>query len=145
MAPDLQTGRFARLTDHPSSTTILTMLMVSIVDMKAKLSEYVERAAAGERIVICRHNKPIAELRPADEVRTERRPIGPLPGRPTFEIPASFFEPLPDDELDRWEGMSATDPLVSPTPSDEHRPSHVAEPKARYRSVARKRAARRKS
>jgi prevent-host-death family protein len=119
--------------------------MVSIVDMKAKLSEYVERAAAGERILICRHNKPVAELRSADEIRTERRPIGPLPGRPTFEIPASFFEPLPDDELDRWEGVSATDPLVSPTPSDEHRQFRVAEPKAGYRPAARKRAARRKS
>lgn len=119
--------------------------MVSIVDMKAKLSEYVERAATGERIVICRHNQPIAELRPVDEVRTELRPIGPLPGRPTFEIPASFFEPLPDDELDRWEGVSATDPLVNATPSDEHRRSQAAQPKAGSRPAVRKRAARRKS
>ena len=89
------------------------MVQVSIVDMKAKLSTYVDRAARGEQILICRHNKPVAELRPVSAVRSEPRPVGPLPGRPTFDVPASFFEPMEHDELDRWDAVSPSDPLSS--------------------------------
>ena len=44
-------------------TNNIVMLMVNIFEIKAKLSEYLDRVAAGERILICRHNKPVAELR----------------------------------------------------------------------------------
>jgi len=104
----------------------MVMSKVNVFEVKAKLSEYLERAANGERIVIYRHNTPVAELGPVQAVRTEPRPIGPLPGRPTFDVPPSFFEPLPDDELDLWEGKGTTDPS---TPAW---PSKVAEDKARY-------------
>ena len=83
----------------------------SVVDVKTKLSEYLDRAAKGEQIVICRHNRPVAELRAVEDVRTEPRPIGPLPKRPRFEIPASFFEPMSNDELNLWEGVAPADPL----------------------------------
>ena len=89
----------------------MVMSKVNVFEVKAKLSEYLDRAMRGERIVICRHNKPIAELRAIEDVRTEPRPIGPLPGRPTFEVPPSFFDPLPQEELDLWDGVAATDPL----------------------------------
>ena len=89
------------------------MVLVSIVDMKATLSAYVDRAARGEQILICRHNKPVAELRPVAPRRSEPRPIGPLPGRPTFDVPAAFFEPMGQEELERWESTAATDPLAS--------------------------------
>ena len=91
------------------------MAKVNVFEIKARLSEYLERAAGGERIVICRHNTPVAELRPVDAARTEERPIGPLPGRPAFEVPPSFFEPLTDDELSLWDGPasdSASVPLT---------------------------------
>lgn len=38
------------------------MAHVSLADAKARLSELVERAAAGERIVITKHGKPVLEL-----------------------------------------------------------------------------------
>jgi prevent-host-death family protein len=82
----------------------MVMFKVNVFEIKAKLSEYLERAAKGERIVICRHNKPVAELRAVEDVRTEPRPVGPLPGRPQFDVPSSFFEPLPDEDLDQWDG-----------------------------------------
>lgn len=88
----------------------MVMFKVNVFEAKARLSEYLDRAAAGERIIICRHNKPLAELRPLAAARTEPRPIGPLPGETPFEVPPSFFEPLADDELDRWEGSAAADP-----------------------------------
>jgi prevent-host-death family protein len=97
----------------------MVMSRVNIFELKAKLSAYVDRAARGEMIVICRHNKPVAELRPIAEVRTKPRVIGPIAGRPTFEIAPSFFDPMPADELDQWEGVSAADPLAArwPPPS----------------------------
>ena len=81
------------------------MIKVNSAEAKAKLSEYLDRALAGERIVICRHNEPVVELRPIAAIPDGPRPLGPLPGRPTFEVAPAFFEPLPDDELDAWEGV----------------------------------------
>jgi len=112
----------------------IVMSKVNVFEVKAKLSEYLDRAARGERIVICRHNKPVAELRAIEDPRTEPRPMGPLPGRPTFEIPALFFEELSRDELDRWDGLATADPLSSRTtvPS-ARRTTKVAEKRAAYR------------
>jgi len=111
----------------------MVMLKVNIFEVKAKLSEYLDRVSRGEQIVICRHNKPVAELRAIDSARTEPRPLGPLPGRPTFEVPASFFEPLSDEELDLWEGGGTADPL-SPMALPGGKASRVAETKGRYRA-----------
>jgi len=124
----------------------MVMSKVNVFEVKAKLSEYLDRATRGERIVICRHNKPVAELRAIEDVRTEPRPIGPLPGRPTFEVPASFFDPLPQEELDLWEGVAANDPL-SPawTPQSARRTPQVAESKGGGRAVGGRRASRRRS
>ena len=123
----------------------MVMLKANVFEVKARLSEYLDRAARGERIVICRHNKPLAELRAVEEIRTEPRPIGPLPGRPTFEIPASFFEPMPADELKLWEGLTLTDPL-SPawTPRPERGASRVAETKGKYSARRARRPVRRR-
>jgi antitoxin (DNA-binding transcriptional repressor) of toxin-antitoxin stability system len=89
----------------------MVMSRVNIFEVKAKLSEYIDRAARGEAIVICRHNKPVAELRALETVRTEPRPVGPLAGRPTFDVPPSFFEPMSDEELGLWDGAAPSDPL----------------------------------
>ena len=82
----------------------MVMSKANVFDVKARLSAFVDRAARGERILICRRNKPVAELGPVAEVRTEPRPIGPLPGRPSFDVPPSFFEPIPAEDLEAWEG-----------------------------------------
>lgn len=111
----------------------MVMFKVNVFEAKAKLSEYLDRAAAGERIVICRHNKPVAELRPIETVRTEQRPIGPLPGETPFEVPPSFFEPMSDQELDLWDGIAPTDPLSSFVAAKHDTPK-VDEQRARYRA-----------
>lgn len=91
----------------------IVMIKVNSAEAKAKLSEYLDRALAGERIVICRHNEPVVELRPIAAMQDGPRPVGPLPGRPTFEVSPSFFDPLPAGELEAWEGVASPAGSVS--------------------------------
>ena len=61
------------------------MVRVNIHQAKTHLSRYAKRVQAGETIILCDRNKPIAELRPLpddfDDERAERRPIGFDDGR----------------------------------------------------------------
>jgi prevent-host-death family protein len=75
-------------------------MKVNIHEVKARLSEYLEAVERGERVVICRRNRPVAELVPVGTVRTTARPLGGLRGR--IDVPPTFFEPLPDDLLDTF-------------------------------------------
>jgi prevent-host-death family protein len=80
----------------------MTMIVVNIFEAKAKLSEYLDMAAQGERVLICKRNRPVAELHAVQSARTTPRPIGLARGR--FVVPPSFFDPLPDDILGGFEG-----------------------------------------
>jgi prevent-host-death family protein len=82
------------------------MILVNINEAKAKLSEYLDAARDGERVLICRHNRPVAELRPVDEPRTEPRDLAPMYPGASFTSEA-FFEPLSYEELEAWEGRPA--------------------------------------
>jgi prevent-host-death family protein len=81
------------------------MITVNVHEAKARLSTYLAQVEAGETVVICRRNKPVAELRPVAPQRKAPRPIGLAEGE--FTIRESFFEPLPDDLLDLFEGKGA--------------------------------------
>jgi len=74
---------------------------VTIHAAKTTLSQLIERAHAGEEVVIARRDVPVARLVPITCDPPKRRP-GTLRG--VVKIPKSFFEPLPADELDVWEG-----------------------------------------
>jgi len=69
---------------------------VNVQEAKTHLSALLARVAAGERSVLSRHGKPIAQLVPLDP--SPRRQLGLLRGR----VDEAFFDPLPDDELERW-------------------------------------------
>ena len=115
------------------------MIKVNVFEIKARLSEYLDRVAKGERVIVCRHNKPIAELRPLEHGRTEPRPIGPLEGRPRFDVPASFFEPLAAADLDAWDHVVSSDPLMTSSQARRaSRPSRVAEPRTKYGAGSRR-------
>jgi antitoxin (DNA-binding transcriptional repressor) of toxin-antitoxin stability system len=77
------------------------MKKVNIYEAKVHLSALIAKVAEGETVLICRRNVPAAELRPVPKPRETRRPIGLVPG---FTVPASFFEPLPEDLIDAFEG-----------------------------------------
>lgn len=77
------------------------MIRVNLHEAKTHLSRYLARVEAGEVVIVCRRNVPIAELRRLPQ-RPARRPIGLAKGE--FEVTDRFFAPLPDDLLDAFEG-----------------------------------------
>ncbi len=80
------------------------MIRLNIHEAKTHLSRYLDRLAQGETIVLCKRNIPIAEIRPIPpDIKTER-PIGL--GKGEFSIPEEFFDPLPSDIIDSFEGQS---------------------------------------
>jgi prevent-host-death family protein len=71
---------------------------VNVHEAKTHFSKLLERAHAGEEIVLAKAGKPYARLVPLEELR-ER-----VPGRYAAEpVPESFFEVLPPEELEAWE------------------------------------------
>jgi antitoxin (DNA-binding transcriptional repressor) of toxin-antitoxin stability system len=78
------------------------MIRLNIHEAKTHLSRYVKRLAQGERILLCLRNVPIAEIVPLSPRQTEPRPIGLAQG--SFTVPGSFFEPLPEEVLNAFEG-----------------------------------------
>ena len=86
-----------------------TVIRVNIGEAKTHLSRYLARVRAGETVVVCRRNEPIAEIRPLAQQSSEPRPFGLSRGR--FSVPASFFDPLPDAVLDGFDsGAVGADP-----------------------------------
>ena len=82
-------------------TCNLDMKKVNIADAKTHLSRYLEMVERGETVVLCRRNVPVAEIRPVPRPQADERPVGIDRG---MTIPPEFFEPLPDDILDAFEG-----------------------------------------
>ncbi len=77
------------------------MTIVTVHAAKKHLSRLIQRAAAGEEIVIVRGKTPVARLTAAPPQRHKRK-FGAYRGE--FEVPDDFFEPLPEDALAAFEG-----------------------------------------
>ena len=78
------------------------MIRLNIHEAKTHLSRYLDRLARGETIVLCKRNVPIAEIRPIPADIKDERPIGL--GKGEFIVPPEFFEPLPSDIVNAFEG-----------------------------------------
>jgi prevent-host-death family protein len=76
------------------------MSTVTIHEAKTNLSKLLQKVAAGEEVIIARGKKPVARLVAVGEVRGKRQP-GSL--KATLHVGPEFFEPLPENELSRWE------------------------------------------
>lgn len=75
------------------------MKPVPIHKAKSTLSNLIERACAGEDVVIAKGDTPVVRLVPIERTPV-RRKFGALRGK--VVVDDSFFEPLPDDELGAW-------------------------------------------
>jgi prevent-host-death family protein len=71
---------------------------VNVHEAKTHLSRLLEKVAAGEEIVISKRGKPVARLCPIDPPRAR------VPGLLSGKVGDEFFDPLPDEELEAWEG-----------------------------------------
>ena len=67
---------------------------------KTHLSRLVERAEAGEEVIIARGRTPVARLVRVAAPAPRRR-FGAMRGRAA--VTPVFFEPLPPEELKAWE------------------------------------------
>ena len=77
------------------------MIRVNIADAKARFSAYLASVEAGETVVVCRRNVPVAEISRVPRPERTARPAGLDRG---MVVPSSFFEPLSEDLLDAFEG-----------------------------------------
>ena len=108
------------------------MIMVSIVDVKARLSEYLAAVSQGETVVICRHNRPVAELRAIEAHRTGPRDLTPMFPGETF-ITDAFWDPMSEAEIREWEGGDVFPAGVAERPV-EYGTSRARPTKAKRRS-----------
>ena len=76
------------------------MVVVNVSQAKTQLSRLLARVGAGEEVTITRRGKPVARLiacKPRKKRRSDR-----LKGK--IVIPDDFLDPLPEEELELWEG-----------------------------------------
>ncbi|MBW3543846.1 MAG: type II toxin-antitoxin system prevent-host-death family antitoxin [Planctomycetes bacterium] len=78
------------------------MSTVSLTELQEKTAALVARVEAGERLVVVRGGRPVAEMRPLAGPRSGPRPFGLAAG--AFVVPDDFDAPLPDDVLREFEG-----------------------------------------
>lgn len=74
---------------------------VNLYEAKTRLSELVDRASAGEEIVIAKARRPLARLVPMAK-RTITRPLGFY--RDQVRIGPEFDDPLPEDIQRKFDG-----------------------------------------
>ncbi|MGH8117270.1 MAG: type II toxin-antitoxin system Phd/YefM family antitoxin [Rhodanobacteraceae bacterium] len=73
--------------------------VINVHEAKTHLSRLLDKAHAGEEIILGKAGKPYARLVPLKP--PAKRRFGSLKG---FQLDESFFEPLPENELAAWEG-----------------------------------------
>jgi len=81
------------------------MTLVSVREARASFSRLIDRAVAGEEVIITRSGRPVVRLAPVGRepqpAEAGKRPLGLLKGE--FEIPDSaLFDPLPEEFLDSF-------------------------------------------
>jgi hypothetical protein len=83
---------------------IMVMIRANVLEAKTHFSRYLAAVEKGDVVILCRHNKPVAEIR-----RIEAAVAEP-PGLPEFGlwagfgVSSGFFEPLDGDTIAAFEG-----------------------------------------
>jgi prevent-host-death family protein len=76
-------------------------MVVNMHEAKTHLSKYVEKALAGEEVILARAGEPVVALVPVAALAGEKRNnviLGVMEG--AFEVPDDFDKPLPEEILD---------------------------------------------
>ncbi len=79
-------------------------MIFTVHQAKTQLSKLIASAEAGEEVIIARGAKPVVRLTPI-EPKTANRVFGAFKGE--FDVPDTFFDPLPEEDLALWNGAEA--------------------------------------
>lgn len=84
-----------------------TMINLNVNEIRTHFSSCLAKVSKGETIIVCKRNVPIAEIKPIAPRPNKKRPVG-LAGKefPDFEIDDAFFEPLPEEILNAFNGKA---------------------------------------
>lgn len=93
------------------------MIKINIHEAKSQLSKYIEMVEAGETVVVCKRNIPVAEIRPIEKKEKRIPVLGSAEA--AGKILPSFEGPVPDEELRLWEQGDEEDPLRKYAPKTE--------------------------
>jgi prevent-host-death family protein len=75
---------------------------VNIYDAKTRFSELVDKAAAGDEVIVSRNGKPLVRITRLEGGQKQRIKFGTLKGK--IKLSADFDAPLPDEVLAGFEG-----------------------------------------
>ncbi len=76
-------------------------MKVSVAEAKNKLTQLLQTVEKGERVTICRHGKPVADLVPSEPEKRKAPQFGMLKGKIKILDPHAF-EPMTDEEVDAF-------------------------------------------
>lgn len=85
-----------------SMTDNSPVVEVSVEEIAGDLLAYLQLVENGERLIIVKMGKPVAELRPIVPGPMELRPFGLCAGE--FTVPDDFDDPLPEEIIQEFEG-----------------------------------------
>ncbi|HEX8364983.1 MAG TPA: type II toxin-antitoxin system prevent-host-death family antitoxin [Allosphingosinicella sp.] len=80
------------------------MTSVSVHEAKTHLSRLLRHVAEGREVEITNRNRVVARIVPPAPPKKKKPLLGALKGQVAFDD--SFFDPLPDEELARWNGQA---------------------------------------
>src|SRR5438105_2368651 len=85
----------------------MTMVKLNLHEVKAQLSKYIEMVEAGETVIVCKRNEPVAEIRPIAKKKKKTPQLGWADG--AYKVPEDL-KTLSAEDLVQWEG-DENDPL----------------------------------
>jgi antitoxin (DNA-binding transcriptional repressor) of toxin-antitoxin stability system len=79
------------------------MISATILEAQTKLSELVERAQAGEEVILTsgQEETPVARLSAIEKAKPKRLGVRETPG---FVLGEAFWEPMSEEDLRTWHG-----------------------------------------
>jgi antitoxin (DNA-binding transcriptional repressor) of toxin-antitoxin stability system len=95
------------------------MIKLNLHEVKVQFSKYIEMVEAGETIVVCKRNIPVAEIRQVAASEKRTPVLGSAAGK--GKIPKSFFKSMSKAELRLWEEGDKNDPLKKYAPRSAKR------------------------
>ena len=81
------------------------MIKANVLEAKTHLSRLLDQVEQGAVVILCRHNKPVAEMR---KIKEEAAPLAPPQFGlwDGFGVSPGFFDALPAEVLAAFEGRA---------------------------------------